>query len=88
MDGQRQRIFLVGAALAAAAERDGEFAAREDRDTAALGGIVAGQPGMFGGDLAGLALQPVAEHDAIVAGLTGARSAAAPSASAGRARIR
>ncbi len=72
MDGERQRIFLVRAAAALAPQRDGEFAARKDGDAPALGGVVAGEPGMFGGDLARFALQAVAEHHAFVAGVAGA----------------
>ena len=45
-DGERQRIFLIRAAAALAAQRDGEFAAGEDRDAPALCGEVAGEPGM------------------------------------------
>ena len=51
-------------------------------------GEVARQPRVFGGDLARFALQPVAEHDAVVAGLRWRAPAPPASASAGRATIR
>ena len=57
-------------------------------DAAALRAKLAGQPGVFGGDLARLALQAVAEHDAFVAGRLRRALCAARSASAGRATIR
>ena len=87
MDGERQCIFLVRAALALAAQRHGQFAAGEDDGAAALGAHRQRQPGVLGRDLARLALQAAAKHDAFIAGRL-ARAAAAASASAGRATIR
>src|SRR6516165_9329551 len=72
VNGERQRILLVRAAAATAFERYGQFAARKDRNAPASRRMVPGQPGMFGGDLARLPLQPVTEHEAVVAGLPGA----------------
>ena len=86
--GERQGIFLVRAAAAAAAQRHRKLAAGQDRDAAALCGIVAGQPRMLGRDLARLALQPVAQHHAVVAGLPRRGPAPPRRASAGRATIR
>src|SRR5271169_4304520 len=73
IDGKRERIFLIGppAPPPGLPERDGEFAAREDDDASALRRIVAGELGMNGGNLAGFALELVAEDDAVVAGQTG-----------------
>ena len=88
VDGERQRIFLVGPAAALAAQRDGEFAAGKDHRPAALRAQVAGQPGVLRRDLPRLALQAVAEHDAFVAGRVRARLRRARSASAGRATMR
>src|SRR5579863_3070310 len=68
MDGERKRIFLVGAALALAAERDRQFPTGQDRDAAALRGVVAGERGMFGGDAPRLALETVAEDHGRIAG--------------------
>src|SRR6185437_13252388 len=73
VDGKRQGVFLIGTALALAAQRDGEFAARQDGDAAALRGVVAGERGMFGGDLPRLALQAVAEDHGGIAGGFGPR---------------
>ncbi len=61
-----------GPPLALAAQRHGQFAARKDDRAAALRLQVAGEPGVLGRDLARLALQPVAEHHAFVAGRVGA----------------
>ena len=43
-DGERERIFLVRAAAALAADRDGQFAARQDHGAAARGLQLARQP--------------------------------------------
>src|SRR6516225_6258973 len=52
VDGERQRIFLVRTAAATALKGHGQFAPREDRDAAAGRSMIAGQPGVFGRDLA------------------------------------
>src|SRR6185437_7933532 len=67
LDGQRQRIFLVGTAPAAAADGHGELAARQDHGAPAGGPQIAREPRMRGGDLARLALDAVAERDHLVA---------------------
>src|ERR1700761_6392510 len=69
MDGKRQRIFLVGSALAVSLERDRKFAARQEDDAASGRGVILRQRGMRGGDLPGFALQAVAEDDAVETGL-------------------
>ena len=70
--GQRQRIFLVGAAAAIAAHGDGELATREDRDAPALGAGLEREPRMIGRDLARFAFEIGAEIDDLEAGLSGA----------------
>src|SRR6516165_7275803 len=69
VDGERQGVFLVRTAAAAALNGHGQLAPREDRHAAARRRMVAGQPGVFGGDLARLPLQAVAEHDAVISRL-------------------
>src|SRR5215471_20702439 len=66
VDGERQGVFLVRTAAAPTLKGHGQLAPREDRHAAARRRMVAGQPGVFGGDLARLPLQAVAEHDAVV----------------------
>src|ERR1700761_3830772 len=65
MNGERQRIFLVGTTPAITLKRDGQFAAGQDGDAAACRGVLFRQRGMHGGDLAGFALQAVTEDEAI-----------------------
>jgi hypothetical protein len=66
---ERQRVFLVRAAAAIAAHGDREFAAGEDRDALALRAGLKRQPGVIGGNIAGLAFEVGAEIDRLVTGL-------------------
>ena len=67
--GERQRIFLVRAAAALAADRHGQFAAGQDHGAAALRACSSrASARVLGRDLARLAFEPVAEQDALVAG--------------------
>src|SRR5260370_7672817 len=68
MAGQRQRIFLVGAATPVAADGHREFAAGQDRNALARGARLQRESGMIGADAAGLALEIAAEVDALLAG--------------------
>src|SRR5262249_36794216 len=65
-NGERQAILLVPTAAAAAFKGDGQLAPGEDRHAAAGRSMIAGQSGVFGGDLARFSLQAVAKHDAFV----------------------
>src|ERR1043166_2775013 len=65
---QRERVFLVGAAAAVAADRDGQFAAGKKHGAPVRRGEFAALLRVRGGTLARLALEPVAEKDAFVAG--------------------
>src|SRR5215469_9289129 len=56
MDGERQGVFLVRTAAAPTLEGHGQLAPREDRHAAARRRMVAGQPGVFGSNLARLPL--------------------------------
>ena len=60
-----------------AAQRHRQFAAGQDRRRGGPARAARGRAGVLGGDLAGLALQAVAEHDAVVAGRWRARLRAA-----------
>ena len=69
--GQRQRIFLVGAATAVAAHGDGEFAARQDRHALALRARLQRELRVIGSHGSGLAFKVGAEIDDGVAGVAG-----------------
>ena len=69
MPGQRQRIFLVGAAAPVAAHGHGEFAAGQDRNALARGARLQRESRVIGGDAAGLAFEVGAEIDDLVAGV-------------------
>ena len=64
---QGERIFLVGAAAALAAQRHGQLAARQDHGATSLGLEVARHPCVGGGDVARLAFDLGAEQDRLVA---------------------
>ena len=66
VDGERQCIFLVGSALAVAAQGHGQLAAGEDHSAAAFGAQRQRALRVFGRHLARLALQAAAEHDAFI----------------------
>src|SRR5262245_23511871 len=68
-DGERQRVFLVRATAALAFDGDGELAARQQHYLAALGLQRTYAFPMLGCDGARLALDPVAQHDALVTSL-------------------